>query len=402
MVSRRIDRLPGMRDLTGRTFELFTQTMGKLQAYFKAGGYAPIDTPLLEEAELFIRKSGGELASQLYTFVDPGGRRVTLRPEFTSSVIRHYIQERGSLTLPFRCQYAGPVFRYSGGGDGGVHQFTQVGAELIGATGVVADAEMIYVAWEGVERIGLEGHRLRIGHLGVLHHLLGTYGLTEAAKLFIISRVHALKSGDMSVLQLKERAASLGILGGNDEASDAALLKPLDDEEARELLRGVFVGSMPAAIGRRTTDEIVDRLLRKLRDADDPAKFEDAVSRVSQLAKLEGSPKAVVEAGRRIMSEPGVESFDDLEALVDDLGGRGIGDDRMTLDLGLARGISYYTGVIFELTHTAGAREVSLGGGGRYDGLVRALGGDEDVPTLGFAYNMDRVVKAMGPAGSQS
>ena len=49
-----------------------------------------LDTPLLEQTELFVRKSGGELTTQLYSFVDPGGNRVSLRPEFTSSVIRHY------------------------------------------------------------------------------------------------------------------------------------------------------------------------------------------------------------------------------------------------------------------------------------------------------------------------
>ena len=66
----------------------------------------------------------------------------------------------------------------------------------------------------------------------------------------------------------------------------------------------------------------------------------------------------------------------------------------LTLDLGLARGISYYTGVIFELI-LASVKQVSLGGGGRYDGLVKALGGDEDAPAMGFAYNLSMLVNVL-------
>jgi histidyl-tRNA synthetase len=64
----------------------------------------------------------------------------------------------------------------------------------------------------------------------------------------------------------------------------------------------------------------------------------------------------------------------------------------ITLDLGLARGLSYYTGVVFTLSHSSGEGVVLLGSGGRYDGLVRALGGSEDVPALGYAYNLEDVI----------
>ena len=91
-----------------------------------------------------------------------------------------------------------------------------------------------------------------------------------------------------------------------------------------------------------------------------------------------------------------MQPFDELEELVDALARGGVRGDPVSLDLGLARGISYYTGVIFDLTHLRGAREVSVGGGGRYDGLVRALGGDEDVPASGFAYSLDAVIESLG------
>ena len=121
-----------MRDSAGLSYHQFKSVVKTVSSFFECSGYELIDTPLLEKAELFVRKSGVEMSSQIYTFVDPGGIRVSLRPEFTSSVIRHFIQGTESKTLPIRWQYSGPVFRYHNNDDGTYHQFTQLGAELIG------------------------------------------------------------------------------------------------------------------------------------------------------------------------------------------------------------------------------------------------------------------------------
>ena len=77
----------------------------------------------------------------------------------------------------------------------------------------------------------------------------------------------------------------------------------------------------------------------------------------------------------------------------------GVCEARISLDLVLVRGIAYYTGVIFEL-NASSTKGTSLGGGGRYDSLVKALGSDEDVPALGFAYNMDEVLGALEDANA--
>ena len=92
LARRRINRLPGVRDVTGSDYHRLTRATDTLRVHLSDAGYQVIDTPLLEETELFIRKSGGALTGRLYTFTDPGGNKVSLRPEFTSSVIRYFIQ----------------------------------------------------------------------------------------------------------------------------------------------------------------------------------------------------------------------------------------------------------------------------------------------------------------------
>ena len=75
-----VGRLSGMVDTDPARWGRLHRVVGTIREYFLSCGYLPVDTPILEETELFLRKSGGELASKMYTFTDPGGHRVSLRP----------------------------------------------------------------------------------------------------------------------------------------------------------------------------------------------------------------------------------------------------------------------------------------------------------------------------------
>ena len=97
---RNIHILKGLRDLVGSNYNRIVSISGALRKFFNEYGYSIIDTPLLENTELFIRKSGGAMTSRLYTFTDPGGQKVSLRPEFTSSVIRYFLGNKDSIKLP--------------------------------------------------------------------------------------------------------------------------------------------------------------------------------------------------------------------------------------------------------------------------------------------------------------
>ena len=385
-----------MRDATGRYYQRMTRAVESFNSSMSGSGYELIDTPLLEETELFVRKSGGELASRLYTFIDPGGHRVSLRPEFTSSVIRHYIQARESLALPVRWQYSGPVFRYERENEGAYRQFTQVGAELIGTGGIEADAEVLYLAWEGLKETGLRSYRMRVGHIGVLHELLSSYGLSEPAKLFIIGNVQALKSASTSVAKLMQQAKDTGLLKTARGFAPVAGGMEIGADASRESVLEAFREGLSDPYGRRTPDQIVERLLLKARVADDPANLEEALGLVSQLAQVDGSPADALDRARQIAGAHGLKTLalEDVAEMFTQLHVRGVDEARISLEFGYALGLSYYTGVVFEIVYPSLSGEIALGSGGRYDGLVRALGG-EDVPALGFAFTVDRVVEAL-------
>ena len=395
-VSRQIRGLVGMGDLDSKAWKRSDDVLANLRSHLGVRGYEPIDTPLLEETELFVRKAGGDLAGRMYNFTDPGGTPVSLRPEFTSSVIRHFVDNEAVLTLPVRWQYSGPVFRYTPAEQGSYRQFTQSGAELVGAGGDDADIEIVSLAVSGLQRLGLDCFRLRIGHLGVLHSLLDAFGLSEPAKLFIIGNMNALGEGGVNVEGLMKHAGDVGLLSGSVDLGLGleSALESMSTESAEEFIHDVLKESMPEPMGRRTTDHIITRLLSKVRQANCPEEFERALRLASKFSDMNGEPKATLQSAREATVDCGVDAtpLDCLESLLERVPATGIAESRVDLDMGMARGISYYTGVIFELLGDEG---VALGGGGRYDDLVQALGGSDSVPAMGFAYNVNTLLDVL-------
>ncbi|MBI4235989.1 MAG: histidine--tRNA ligase family protein [Chloroflexi bacterium] len=399
-MQRPISHLPGTGDLAGPRLREHLALQGVLAGAIESWGYEPIDTPLLEEADLFLRKSGGELAARLYAVMDPGGRRVALRPEFTASVIRAFVALQNETTLPARWWYAGPVFRHQPPDQGERRQVTQVGAELIGAAGPLADAEVLAIACEGLQRAEVRGAVLTLGHLGVLGDFLLALGLSDRADLFLLSRLSALQDPDRTPAALLEEARLLRLTpGAGDELGPA--LTGLQPEEARAVVRHLVTSLGSAWVGSRTMAEVESRLLEKLQAADDPERLDRAVRFLSELVRVRGTGKAVLRQCEAVARRYGLspQPLEPLASLVSTLADlpemRAV---QPVLDLGLARGLAYYTGFVFELSHP-GLPGQPLGGGGRYNGLVRALGG-RDVPALGFAYSLEALAEARSLEGA--
>ena len=353
-------------------------------------GYAQIETPLLEETELFLRKSGGELSSRLYDFVEPGGFRTSLRPEFTSPVIRYAIQTGEAANGVCRYSYYGPVFRYAKPehNDGKkTRQFNQLGAELIGVAAPRGDGEVIAMALEGLK--SLDGRRVTValGHVGLLRRLLRRFQLSERANQFLLNNVQRLANGQAD--SVRNDARQLGLLVSGDTTV-------MDGPDARQNIEAVLQRSMAPLgqnAGSRTRQEIIARLARKQTHADDPLQFESALSMLTELVTVSGDVETAILDGRKLAASSGLdeECFTLIEQVVEAASDEGVDRDQLTIRFGLARGVAYYTGMVFDLLQSPGATE-TLGGGGRYDGLTRALGLDTDVPALGFAYSFDAVL----------
>ena len=390
MESQSAQRLPGMRDLFEGENRRSRRVRDGLQSFLSMYGYRTVDTPVVESTDIFLRKSGGELASQMYTFVEPGGHQVSLRPEFTAQVIRLFLQEehreeRSQLT-PVRWQYAGPVFRYSPGETRYGRQFTQVGAELISAAGASAEAEVMAMACGALASLGLTSPRVILGDVGAVYGLLKQFKLSERATYFLLYSMGELRDGEAGLESVRARGKELGLFDSDERRSGTEAL-------AQHLATADANGSSDGSIGVRTSQEVMERLERKLQAADSPEQLETALVFTQALSGLKGAHKDTLKSARDLAAAHKLDASP-LSTIEESLAAFSLHDLKgveVTVDLGLARDIAYYTGPVFEIW----ANGVRLAGGGRYDGLVKALGGNQCVPALGFACTLELVMDAL-------
>ena len=159
------------------TFDALPESQGARQAIgdisrelLESAGYGRIETPALEQTDLFTRGVGEStevVQKQMFTFTDQGGRSLTLRPEGTAPVCRAYIEHgMHKWPQPVKLWYSGPFFRHERPQAGRFRQFTQVGAESIGSDSPLVDAELVVLVSDILTELGVEGIELRLGSLG--------------------------------------------------------------------------------------------------------------------------------------------------------------------------------------------------------------------------------------------
>ncbi len=382
-----IKAVRGMRDVLPDELLAEAAVAERLDGVLASYGYQPIALPIVEQRDLYLRKLGEELVGKVYEFTF-SGRELALRPEWTASVLRAYVGRMQGGPLPLRLRYAGPVFRNERPLPGTYRQFTQVGVELIGGPAPRADAECLALACAGLDAAGVAGYSVRIGHIGLIRALLAQLGLTERTQGLLAWSLDRLRTqGPDAVRALLDETRT-------EAPFDPALLEGLSDDQAEALLLS-SLGAIGVSLsfGTRPPEAIVRRLVRKLRRVDAPEPVERALDLLARLSRIQGPPAEALPQAEELLGAlaPPGGPLAELRTLLDLVRAHGVDERHLLLDFSLGRGLHYYTGAIFEIYDADGR---PLCGGGRYDDLVTALGGDRPVPAVGFAYGLERVVAA--------
>jgi histidyl-tRNA synthetase len=401
-----IQRVRGTNDVLPPADARLRRLEAGLRHSFERFGYQGIQTPILEPLELFLRKSGDEIVARMYAF-SHWNRRLCLRPELTASVMRAFVDDMQGHGLPKRLHYAGPSFRYERPSRGRSRQFTQVGVELIGASGAAADAEVLHLACAGLEAVGIKKYRLVVGHLAATLQLLAQLGMTDHAQGLVLDQMEPVARGridlDAAVARVVDR---LGGGSPNGSAADASprlpsALASLPPEQATAIATDILSrASLPLEGGARQPHQIIQRLLAKAKRPDPTDQVRAAFEFVAELRAAAGQPARLERELRPVLEKRGLSTapVDEVSAALDFLLAYGPLSDEMEIevDLSLARGLRYYTGLVFEIYVDGEDGPLQVCGGGRYDDLVRALGGREPVPACGFSYGLERVELALG------
>ncbi len=319
-----IRRPRGTRDFGPDEMEARRYIESLMRREAETFGFREIATPVFEHAELFTLKSGPNILAEMYAFLDKGGREITLRPELTAPAIRFFVNELAELPRPLKIFYTGPCFRYERPQSGRFREFYQFGVELIGVQNPESDAEVIALAASIMDRIGLKGYRIRVGHIGILRDKLKVAGVPGETVPVILQKLDK-KLYDEAVPLMKEAGM---------------------DEKSIEETIGITEMSGP----------------------------------VSVLEEVGGEAKSYLE-----------EVFGVLEASK---------VSNLQIDLGVIRGLDYYTGIVFEIDVPKLGAEKQVCGGGSYS--LSELFGGEKVFSTGFAIGFDRTLIALAKEGFEA
>lgn len=317
-----LEPVKGTRDFYPEDLRFRTWLFGHMRAVARSLGYEEYDACVLEHADLYIRKAGDEITRQLYDFKDKGERHLALRPELTPSLARMVMAKGAALALPVRWFAIPQCFRYEETQRGRKREHFQWNMDAVGISSVAAEAELMSAQAELCRRIGLK--------------------LDPGAEPEVIWRVSNRQV-------LGHFLAGMGIDG--------------------ELFAAVCV--LIDKRGKISDAELTAELDKIAVDADKAA-------RILALLDVRGLDQLATQVPA---DNPGLVALRELLELAASLGI----DHLIRIDLSVIRGLSYYTGTVWEVFAQAGTFRRAIAGGGRYDRLCEQLGGTP-VPMVGFGF----------------
>ena len=343
-----------MRDFLPADKARRERVLAVIRDRYRVHGFDEIETPVMEEYARLHAGIGGDNEKLAYNVLKRGldadavraaaddPAQLTdlgLRYDLTVPLARFYASHRGELPSVFRSIQIAPVWRAERPQKGRYRQFVQCDIDIMGDASARAESELIVATLDTLDALGLEGGSVRINDRRILDWMLDSFGFPPDERPGVLITIDKLdKIGPSGVAaELRERGAT----GSAVDAFEAFLMRPMTME----------------------WNPFGERQIRKLLPAGAP---DDVVAHLAAIGEAVAAARAAIGGSEAPLA-----------------------DIPLVFDPFLVRGMGYYTGTIFELAHPS--VDYSLGGGGRYDGMIgRFLG--QDVPAVGFSIGFERIV----------
>jgi histidyl-tRNA synthetase len=348
-----------------------------IRSVYELYGFTPLGTPAIEFLEVLSGSAGTEVQESIFKVGNPdrgphaGEDALGLRFDLTVPLARVVAQYR-ELPRPFRRYQVASVWRADKPDPGRFREFTQFDIDSVGAPTSVADVEIIAAMCDTLTALEVGRYRVRFSSRKILNLLLKLAAVPEQFEMTIRKR-----SGPDSFSEERVQRP------GSDVFRVLDKLDKVGVEKVRlELTKGYRDDSGDFIAGLGLASEQVARIEEFVAISAD--------ARAEVLRRLEGLFAGLEGAAAEI---------EVLASMSEQLAALGYGDDRVALDLSIARGLAYYTGPVFEAVLLDAPRYGSVFGGGRYDELVTRFTG-ERIPATGASIGVDRLLAALIELGS--
>ncbi len=400
-------RLPrGLADRNAAEIAATRRMTEVIREVYERYGFEPVETPAMEYTDAL----GKFLPDQdrpnegVFSFQDDDEQWISLRYDLTAPLARYVAENWDALPKPYRSYRAGYVFRNEKPGPGRFRQFMQFDADTVGSASPAADAEMCMMAADAMEKLGFQRGQyvVKVNNRKVLDGVMESIGLggdeNAGRRLTVLRAID--KADKFDWLEVKKLLTIGRWDGGAVGEGDFTKGAGLADHHA-DLLQLITQQTMPA----EAIDEFDEEPLAEVLQSDDRVDFvEMPMGENNQYWSFPNSKKM-----DQIKSHRGLfhalkfyEGLDELDEISRLVAASGYGSKRIRIDTSVVRGLEYYTGAVFEVELLLEAKDDkgrpvrfgSVGGGGRYDGLVSRFRG-EPVPATGFSIGVSRLQAAL-------
>ncbi|CAN7515093.1 histidine--tRNA ligase [Pararhizobium sp. LjRoot235] len=380
-------RLPrGFVDRSAADIRAVDEMTGKIREVYERYGFDPVETPLFEYTDALGKflPDADRPNEGVFSLQDDDEQWMSLRYDLTAPLARHVAENFNEIQLPYRTYRAGYVFRNEKPGPGRFRQFMQFDADTVGAAGVQADAEMCMMMADTMEALGIKrgDYVIRVNNRKVLDGVLEAIGLggdeNANARLAVLRAIDKLDKFGPDGVKL--------------------LLGPGRKDESGDFTKG-------AGLDQNQIQAVIQYLSWKSLQYAPVAGFEKSRLETNMTSSNEEVVNGFAEAFRSSSTRlaEGIEELRTIAKLTD---AAGYGRNQIQIDPSVVRGLEYYTGPVFEaelqfaVTNEKGEKVVfgSVGGGGRYDGLVSRFMG-QPVPATGFSIGVSRLMTALKNLG---
>ena len=339
----------GLRDIGPAVMIPRERMLESFRETFRSFGFLPIETPHIERKEVLTGKESGsdEVLRQIFDVTNKGGTpdELALRFDLTVPLARFVAKHVNELGTPFKRYAIGSVFRGERPAKGRFREFTQCDFDIVGTESALADAETVQVIHLALTAAGAPAFTIAINNRKILDGLLAKHGVSEK-KAFILRELDKWDKIGRKKVEERLREAS-------------------SPEQA-------------------STDQISTEVVKSIADFVERGK---GGAEVLEFALERVGDQAIA-----------VEGINNLKRILELLGAAGVPSAGLRIDLGLARGLDYYTGVVFETTVIGWEKFGSISSGGRYDNLA-SLFTERKLPGVGASIGLDRLMALMEEAG---
>ena len=321
--------LPGFMELLPNEQIVFNEIKEKIQKSYERFGFLPLDTPIIEDANVLLAKAGGETEKQIYRF-NKGENDLALRFDLTVPLAKYVSEYYGQLSFPFKRYQIGKVYRGEKAQAGRYREFYQCDVDIIGdgELNIIHDAEIPSIIYTTFKELGFEKFTIHINNRKILNGIFDEIGSTEKATeiLRIIDKIEKIGAE-----KVKEELKELG----------------LQDKETETIMNFIEIKGNNS-------------------------------EKINTLKSLE------------INSEIFKKGLEELEQVINYIKVLGVPENNFEIDLTIARGLDYYTGTVYETFLDDYKKLGSVCSGGRYENLAEHYT-DKKLPGVGISIGLTRL-----------